>query len=190
MYKHPWTKIFILAGLLMLPSAASRAAVVEMIIIPCTPQLRPDECGVKVSVTGGTATFTTSAGDVVNVAPGTAVSVSGTGIVSQSSQSGTILNFASAGGGDQATGSTADSGATGAGGGGGGGGQTAQLPGGGGGGGGSSGGGSSSAGGGGGTATGGGLTGGGGGGGSSGGGGSVTGGGGGVSQPTSPAAAQ
>ena len=115
MYKHPWTEIFILAGLLMLPSAASRAAVVEMIIIPCTPQLRPDECGVKVSVTGGTATFTTSAGDVVNVAPGTAVTVSGTGIVSQANQSGTILNFASAGSsGNQATGSTGDSGATGA----------------------------------------------------------------------------
>ena len=106
------------------------AAEVEMIIIPCTPQLRPDECGVKVSVTGGTATFTTSAGEVISVAPGTAVTVSGTGIVSQANQSGTILNFASAGSsGNQATGSTGDSGATGAaGGGGGGGGQTASAP--------------------------------------------------------------
>ena len=85
----------------MLPSAASMAAVVEMIIIPCTPQLRPDECGVKISVTGGTATFTTTAGEVVTVSAGTAVTVSGTGVVSQANQSGTILNFASAGGGDQ-----------------------------------------------------------------------------------------
>ena len=109
MYKHLWTKIFILAGLLMLPSAASMAAVVEMIIIPCTPQLRPDECGVKMSVTGGTATFTTTAGEVVTVSPGTAVTVSGAGIVSQSNQSGTILNFASAGSsGNQATGSTGE----------------------------------------------------------------------------------
>ena len=66
MYKHNWTKAFILAGLLALPSTASMAAVVEMIIIPCTPQLRPDECGVKVSVTGGTATFTTAAGEVID----------------------------------------------------------------------------------------------------------------------------
>src|ERR1019366_3238398 len=132
MYKHNWTKAVVLAGLLALPSTASLAVEVEMILIPCTPQLKPDECGVKVSVTGGTATFTTSSGDVINVAPGTAVSVSGTGIVSQSTQSGTILNFASAASGNQATGNIGggEGGGTGAGGGGGGGGggQTASLP--------------------------------------------------------------
>src|ERR1039457_5769243 len=139
MYKHNWTKAVVLAGLLALPSTASLAVEVEMILIPCTPLLKQDECGVKESVTGGTATFTTSSGDVINVAPGTSVSVSGTGIVSQSTQAGTILNFASAAsGGNQATGSTGggEGGGTGAGGGGGGGGQTASLPSGGGGGGG------------------------------------------------------
>src|SRR5262249_33706504 len=135
-------KTFILAGLLALPSAAAMAAEIEMIIIPCTPQLRPDECGIKLSVTGGTATFTTAAGEGVNVTPGTAVSISGTGIVSQSAQSGTILNFASAASGNQATGSIG-----GGGGGGGGGGQTAELPSGGGSGGGGGGGGGSTAGG-------------------------------------------
>ena len=74
-YKHGWTKAFVLAGLLTFPSAAAMAAVVEMVIIPCTPQLRPDECGVKVSVTGGTATFTTAAGEVLTVSPGTVVTV-------------------------------------------------------------------------------------------------------------------
>ena len=135
-YKHGWTKAFVLAGLLTLPSAAAMAAVVEMVIIPCTPGLRPDECGVKVSVTGGTATFTTAAGEVVTVSEGTAVTVSGTGIVSQAPQSGTMLNFASAGSSSQAATGSTGGGDAGAAGGGGGGGQTSPLPSGGGGGGG------------------------------------------------------
>ena len=96
MFKHNWTKAFVLAGFLALPTTASMAAVVEMVLTPCTPQLRPEECGVKVSVPSGTATFTTINGDVVNIAPGVVVNISGTGIVSRSTQSGTIVNFASA----------------------------------------------------------------------------------------------
>ena len=72
-YKHELDESIYFGGLLALPSAAAMAVEVEMILIPCTPQLRPDECGVKVSVTGGTATFTTAAGEVVTVSPGTAV---------------------------------------------------------------------------------------------------------------------
>ena len=84
MFKHNWTKTLILAGLLALPSTASMAAVVEMIIIPCLPGQRPDECGVKVSVTEGSATFTVKqwADDDRNC--GTSLTVSGTGIVTQS----------------------------------------------------------------------------------------------------------
>ena len=114
MYKHGWIKALILAGLLMLPSASAMAAVVEMIIVPCLPGMRPEECGLKVSVTGGTATLTTAAGDVIDVAPGTAVTVSGTGIVSEAPQTGTMLDFASAGSSSQtATGSTGEAGAAG-----------------------------------------------------------------------------
>src|SRR3974390_3151405 len=91
----------------MLPSASAMAAVVEMIVVPCLPGMRPEDCGLKVSVTGGTATLTTAAGEVIDVAPGTAVTISGTGIVSQAPQTGTMLNFASAGSSSQtATGST------------------------------------------------------------------------------------
>src|SRR3974377_1894603 len=54
----------------MLPSASAMAAVVEMIIVPCLPGMRPEECGLKVRVTGGTATLTTAAGGVIKGAPG------------------------------------------------------------------------------------------------------------------------
>jgi hypothetical protein len=187
-YKYNWTKIIILAGLLVLPSTASLAqapqpaitsadqgTVVEMIVIPCTPQLRPDECGVKISVTGGTATFTTTNGQTITRSAGTAYTISGTGVISQSAQNGTMLNFASAGGSETASA-----------GGGGGAGQTSPLPtgesgGSGGGGGGSSVGGGSS-----GTAVGSSGGSGTGGGGSSGGGGTVTGGGGTVTGAAAP----
>jgi hypothetical protein len=159
-----WTKLVVAAGLLVLPSTAALAATIEMIIIPCEPPLRDDECGVKVNAISGTATFTSSSGETVTVSSGQALSISGTGIMSQSAQDGTMLNFASAGSSSQ-TGSTGGEGA--GAGGGGGGGQTAGLPsgGGGGGGGGSASSGSGSSG------SGGGSSGGGGGGGSSGGGG-------------------
>ena len=135
MYKHGWIKALILAGLLMLPSASAMAqasagaqVVVEMIVIPCLPGMRPEECGLKVSVTGGTAELTLTTGELLTVVPGTAVIVSGAGIVSETPQTGTMLNFASAGSSSQtATGSSGEAGA------GGGSGQTTALPGGGGG---------------------------------------------------------
>lgn len=188
---HCWIKAIALAGLLSLPATVSMAAVVEMIVIPCLPGMPPDQCGVKISVTGGTATFTSTNGETVTIGAGEVLTVSGTGIMSQSAQSGTILNFASAGGSDQATGSTDAAGAAGAGGGGfAGGGQINPLPNGAGGGGGGgttttgSGGGGGGGGGGGFNLTGGGGGGGGGGGVSTGGGGGP--GGGSVSQGTTP----
>lgn len=99
MYKHSWSLAVVLAGLLALPATEALAAAnVEMVVIPCTPNLRPDECGVKISKTGGDdeVTFTTSSGETHTVSTGTVLSVSGTGIVSQSNQQGSIVNFASA----------------------------------------------------------------------------------------------
>ena len=127
MYKHGRIKALILAGLLMLPSASAMAqqatgqVVVEMIVIPCLPGMRPEECGLKVSVTGGTAELTLTTGELLTVVPGTAVIVSGAGIVSEAPQTGTILDFASAGSSSQtATGSAGAAGGVS--------GQTAALP--------------------------------------------------------------
>ena len=71
MFKHKWTKTLILAGLLALPATVSMAAVVEMIVIPCLPGQQPDECGVKLSVTEGSATFTSNSGQTTTVTAGT-----------------------------------------------------------------------------------------------------------------------
>ena len=117
MLKHKWTKTLILAGLLALPATASMAATVEMVIIPCTPQLRPDECGVKLSVTSGSATFTSNSGQSTTVTGGNSLTVSGTGVVTQST--GSVVNFAAVAGA-VTTGSV--------GGGGGGAGQTNPTP--------------------------------------------------------------
>jgi hypothetical protein len=97
MFKHKWTKTLILAGLLVLPASVSMAAVVEMIVIPCLPGQPPDECGVKLSVTEGSATFTSNSGQTTTVTAGTSLTVSGTGVVTQSN--GSIVNFAAVAGG-------------------------------------------------------------------------------------------
>ena len=94
---HYITRAFVLAVLLAIESNASMAAVVEVVLIPCTPGMEPSACGLKASVSGGSATFTTADGQVITLAPGTSVSVSGSGIVSQSVEAGPIVNFASAG---------------------------------------------------------------------------------------------
>ena len=78
MYKHGWIKALILAGLLMLPSASAMAQqatgqqqlIVEVIVIPCLPGMKPEECGVKVSANGGTLTFTNPAGVDITLTPG------------------------------------------------------------------------------------------------------------------------
>ena len=118
----------------MLPSASAMAqqatgqqqVVVEVIVIPCLPGMKPEECGVKVSANGGTLTFTDPAGVDIPLTPGMVFTYSGAGLASETPQTGTILNFASAGSSSQtATGSTGEAGAAG---GGGGAGQTAALP--------------------------------------------------------------
>jgi Chaperone of endosialidase len=99
--RPPWTKLVLAAGLLALPSTAALAAQIEMIIIPCVPPLRPDECGVKLNALEGIAEFTTTSGETITVSPGQSVSIDGNGVMSQSAQDGTMLNFASAGSSSQ-----------------------------------------------------------------------------------------
>jgi hypothetical protein len=188
MYEPKWTKIFILAGLLALPSTAAMAQgaqpnqlVVKTIIVPCREvdpitgaviQRQPNECGIKIQCLGGACSFALPNGDIITLAEGITYNISGAGIITQSAANLDLgfetTSTAAAGGGSA--------------------GQTAALPSGGGGGGGGGAGGS--AGGGGGTGGGfGGLTGGGGGGGGGGTtsvGGTTTPVGTGVSSPTTP----
>lgn len=114
MFKHKWTKTIALAGLLALPATASMAGTVEMVVIPCTPQMRPEDCGVKVTSSEGTVTFTTNSGQVITVGQGTSLTVAGDGTATQSN--GANVNFAAlttgsvGGGGGGASGSPLPSG--------------------------------------------------------------------------------
>jgi hypothetical protein len=91
-----------------------RGTIVEMVLKPCLPGVPRTQCGVSIKVVEGSATFNGAALQ----ANGQVYSVDGNGIATQSSQSGSILNFASA----------STQGATGSlGGGGGGGGTTGSL---------------------------------------------------------------
>ena len=92
MFKHKWTKTLILAGLLVLPATMSMAAVVEMIVIPCLPGQKPDECGVKLSVTEGSATFTSNSGEMTTVTAGNSLTVSAAGVMTQTP--GSAVDFA------------------------------------------------------------------------------------------------
>jgi hypothetical protein len=95
--------------------AQGTGTIVELVITPCDPGVRREECGAKMKVVSGNATFTMTNGQTENMTAGEVLSVNGNGAATQQSQSGTILTFAS-------TGSTG-----GGGGGGGGGGTTGSL---------------------------------------------------------------
>jgi uncharacterized membrane protein YgcG len=90
MNKNRWTKAFILASLLALPSTAAMALTVTMVVIPCLPGQPPDQCGIKLS-TESPAEWTMNNGQVLNLLPGVIYSIAGNGQVSQ--EPGT-LNFA------------------------------------------------------------------------------------------------
>lgn len=119
MCRHNWTKAFALLGLLALPLTGSSAGVYEMVLVPCTPGLPLNDCGMKVHAIDGDATFTTTDGQIVSVAPGTTVSVSGSGIISHTVTTESIVNFASAGNPSETTNSVGN---------GAGAGQTAPIP--------------------------------------------------------------
>jgi FecR protein len=98
-----------------------RGTIVEMVVKPCDPGVPLDQCGVQLKLVEGNATFTLTNGQTVNLSQGnTVANVDGNSVVSQSSQAGTILNFAS-------TGSTTTTASAGGGGGGAGAGPTGPL---------------------------------------------------------------
>ncbi len=103
-------------------SLGVRGTIVELVIKDCVPGQPLANCGVTVKLVEGSATFTTSNGQTVDLSSAsTVLSVSGNGDVSTSSQASSILNFAAA---DTTATTTASTG--GAGGGGGGTGATGQ----------------------------------------------------------------
>jgi hypothetical protein len=96
--------------------------IVEMVLKPCLPGVPRNECGVSLKLVQGGATFTTSSGETITLsAANQVVSINGLGAVTQSSQAGSILNFAAAGTSGPTTASI------GGGGGGGGGGTVGSL---------------------------------------------------------------
>src|SRR5438270_4581598 len=66
-------------------------------MIPCTPGIPPDECGLKVHVVEGSVDFTSPSGETQSLNAGSHLTVSGTGIISTAQAGGTILQFASTG---------------------------------------------------------------------------------------------
>jgi hypothetical protein len=97
--------------------------IVEMVLKPCVPGVPRNQCGVSLRLVQGGATFTTASGETITLsAANQTVSINGLGAVTQSSQDGTILNFAAAGTSGPTTASLG-----GGGGGGGGGGTVGSL---------------------------------------------------------------
>ncbi len=75
-----------------------RGTIIEMVLKPCLPGVPRDQCGVSLKLVEGGATFTTTNGDTVDLSqPNQVVNVNGNGVVAQSTQSNSILNFAAAG---------------------------------------------------------------------------------------------
>jgi hypothetical protein len=71
--------------------------IVEMVLKPCLPGMPRNQCGVSLRLVQGGATFTTASGETITLsAANQTVSINGLGAVTQSSQDGTILNFAAA----------------------------------------------------------------------------------------------
>ena len=134
MCRSRWTKAFIIGGLLALQATGSPAAVLEVSVIECTAQTTPDQCGIKIRKLGadgdGDGTFTLPDGQVIPLPTGVTVSVSGAGIVSQSTEAAPVVNFASTDSGPDTTASigVAGSGAGGSGGTGGSGGSGSGPP--------------------------------------------------------------
>ncbi len=99
-----------------------RGTIFELIVKPCKPGVPRDQCGQTLKLVEGAMTFTPTSGPPVNLTtPGQTVTVNGNGQVTQSTQTGTILNFAT-------TGSTTTAALGGGGGGGAGVGPTASIP--------------------------------------------------------------
>lgn len=97
-----------------------RGTIVEMVLTPCAPGIPRTQCGVTLKLVEGGASFAIDGGQTVDLSqPNQVVNINGNGIVAQSNQANSILNFASLGSNGSLT-----TGSIGAGGGGGGGGTT------------------------------------------------------------------
>jgi hypothetical protein len=103
MYRSRWTTAFFLAVLLAFLPTGSFAGLVEVVVVECNGQTTTNDCGFKFKATGEDATFTTPDGQVIDVPAGVTLSVSGAGIISQSTDPGPLANFASADSGPETT---------------------------------------------------------------------------------------
>jgi hypothetical protein len=113
MYRSRWTTAFFLAVLLAFVPTGSFAGLVEVVVVECNGQTTTNDCGFKFKATGEDATFTTPDGQVINVPAGVTLSVSGSGIISQSTDPGPLATFASADSGPDTTASIGVSGSSG-----------------------------------------------------------------------------
>ena len=85
------------AALFALYTTAAQAAVVELVLKPCDPGVPKEECGAKLNVVDGNATFTFSSGQVQNVTAGNVLSVNGNSQSTITNANGTILAFGATG---------------------------------------------------------------------------------------------
>ena len=65
--------------------------IVEVVLKPCDPGVPRNQCGISIHVVQGSATFNGQA-----IQTGQVLSVNGNGVMTQSNQANSILNFASA----------------------------------------------------------------------------------------------
>jgi hypothetical protein len=86
-------KFIVLTVFMVLRPTISSAGTVEMIVTECVPGAPLAKCGLKMSVTDA-ATFTTTNGQVIQILPGTTVTVTGAGIITQQARLRPIVNFA------------------------------------------------------------------------------------------------
>ena len=87
------------AAILLASSVAWKAdaqtapgTIVEVVLKPCDPGVPRNQCGISIHVVQGSATFNGQA-----IQTGQVLSVNGNGVMTQSNQANSILNFASAG---------------------------------------------------------------------------------------------
>jgi hypothetical protein len=108
-----------LAVAIMGVQSSASAAVVELVLIPCVPGMKPEDCGLKAKLVEGEAQIDTPNGTIDLTTANTVITINGNGVASPPTSSpDSILAFASAG----------TTGSTGAGGGGGGGGASNAPP--------------------------------------------------------------
>jgi hypothetical protein len=106
-----------LAMAIMGVESSASAAVVELVLVPCTPGMKPEDCGLKAKLVEGEAQIETPNGTIDLNTANTVITINGNGVASPPTSSpDSILSFASAG--EITTASTGPGGGGGGGGGG------------------------------------------------------------------------